>query len=76
MSDQPEPNSEFILYQAEDGRTRIPCRLEGETVWLTQQLMSDLFGNPHLASPTERGGAGVSRNFRIAQFTTQRTMNP
>ena len=76
MSDQPEPNSEFIVYQMEGGRTRIPCRFEGETVWLTQRLMSDLFGNPHLASPMGRGGAGVIRNFRIAQFTTQRTMNP
>ena len=76
MSDEPLPPSGIILYQTEDGRTRIPCRFEGETVWLTQRLMAELFGNLHLASPMGRGGAGVIRNFRIAQFTTQRTMNP
>ena len=40
---QPVPSSEIILYQAEDGRSRIEVRLENETVWLTQQLMADLF---------------------------------
>ena len=32
MSDEPRPNSEIILYQTEDGRTRIQCRFENETV--------------------------------------------
>ena len=36
MSDEPLPNSEFILYQTEDGRTRVPCRFEDDTLWLTQ----------------------------------------
>jgi len=35
--------SEIILYQTEDGKTRIEVRIEGESVWLTQQLMADLF---------------------------------
>jgi len=35
--------SELILYQTEDGRTRIQCRFEGETVWLTQALIAELF---------------------------------
>lgn len=34
---------ELILYQTEDGRTRIECRFEDETVWLTQALMAQLF---------------------------------
>ena len=33
----------FLLYQTEDGRTRIECRLEGETLWLSQALMAELF---------------------------------
>ncbi|MBM4144191.1 MAG: virulence RhuM family protein [Lentisphaerae bacterium] len=33
----------IILYQTEDGRSRIEVRLENETVWLTQQLMAELF---------------------------------
>ncbi len=43
MSDAPLPRSEIILYQTEDGRTRIQCRFEDETVWLTQALIAELF---------------------------------
>ncbi len=43
MSDASLPNSEIILYQTEDGRTRIQCRFENETVWLTQALLAELF---------------------------------
>ncbi len=43
MSEEPLPNSEIILYQTEDGRTRVQVRLQDETVWLTQQLMAELF---------------------------------
>ena len=43
MSNEPLPQSEIILYQAEDGGTRLQVRLQGETVWLTQKLMAELF---------------------------------
>ncbi len=43
MSDEPLPKSEIILYQTEDGRTRIQCRFENETLWLTQALIAELF---------------------------------
>ncbi|MFC7336129.1 virulence RhuM family protein [Haloferula chungangensis] len=43
MSDDPLPQSELILYQTEDGRTRIQCRLENETLWLTQAQIAELF---------------------------------
>jgi hypothetical protein len=43
MASAPESGSELILYQTEDGRTRLEVRLEGETVWLTQALMAELF---------------------------------
>jgi hypothetical protein len=36
--------SEIILYQTEDGQTKIETRLENETVWLTQAQMAELFG--------------------------------
>ncbi len=39
----PDPSGEVILYQAEDGATRIEVRLEGETVWLSQKAMAELF---------------------------------
>ena len=43
MSDDALPHSEIILYQTEDGRTRIQCRFENETVWLTQAQIAELF---------------------------------
>jgi hypothetical protein len=38
-----KPPSELILYQTEDGRTRVEVRLQDETVWLTQNQMAELF---------------------------------
>ena len=35
--------SEIVLYQSEDGRTRLEVKLENETVWLTQGQMAELF---------------------------------
>jgi hypothetical protein len=35
--------SELILYQTEDGKSRLEVRFEGETVWLTQLQMAELF---------------------------------
>lgn len=43
MSDEPLPQSEIILYQTEDGRTRVQCRFEDETLWLTQVQIAELF---------------------------------
>jgi hypothetical protein len=34
---------QFLVYESEDGQVKIDVRLEDETVWLTQQLMADLF---------------------------------
>lgn len=36
-------HGEFQLYQSEDGHTRIVCRFENETLWLSQALMAELF---------------------------------
>jgi len=42
--DRNEQNqSELILYQTEDGKTKLEVRLQDETVWLTQKMMADLF---------------------------------
>ena len=43
MSDEPLPQSEIILYQTEDGRTRVQCRFENETVWLSLNQLAELF---------------------------------
>jgi len=36
--------SQILLYQTEDGETKIQTRLENETVWLTQAQIAELFG--------------------------------
>ncbi len=72
----PESGSELILYQTEDGQTRIECRFEHENVWMTQKLMAELFQkdvrtiNEHIQNIFEEGelqrGATI-RKFRIVQ---------
>jgi len=37
------PESSIVLYQADDGQTRIECRFENESIWLSQALMAELF---------------------------------
>lgn len=37
-------NNQIVLYQSEDGTTQLDVKLEGETVWLNRQQMSELFG--------------------------------
>lgn len=36
-------NDSVVLYQAEDGQTKLDVRLHEETVWLTQAQMAELF---------------------------------
>ncbi|GDY22233.1 2-hydroxyacid dehydrogenase [Verrucomicrobiota bacterium] len=43
MNSKLPPDSDLILYQTEDGRTRLQVRLEGDTVWLSLNQMADLF---------------------------------
>ena len=35
--------SEIIIYNSDDGKCKVDVRLEEDTVWLTQEQMSDLF---------------------------------
>ena len=52
MSNELLPQSEIILYQTEDGRTRVQCRFENETVWLSLNQMVDLFQRDNERSPS------------------------
>lgn len=57
----PPPSGQFLLYQSEDGSTRIQCRFEAETLWLTQVQIAELFQtsvpniNIHLKAIYEEG---------------------
>ncbi len=72
----PEKRSEILIYQTEDGRTRIDVRLEDETVWLNQKLMAELFQkdvrtiNEHIKNIYSEGELrheATIRKFRIVQ---------
>ena len=38
-----EDKGEIVIYQTEDGTTRLDVRLDGESVWITQEQMAQLF---------------------------------
>ena len=75
------PTGEIVLYPAPDGRTRVECRFAGETVWLTQALMAELFDigiptvNEHLKGiyeDREIDPEGTIRKFRIVRLEGSR----
>ena len=70
------PIGEIVLYQTEDGHTRVECRFVDETLWLSQALIADLFQrdvrtvNEHLKSIYAEGevsGFATIRKFRIVR---------
>jgi len=75
-------SSEIIIYQTEDGITKIETRLENETVWLTIDLMADLFQksrstiNEHIINIFKEGELieeSVVRKIGISDFSTKPT---
>jgi hypothetical protein len=54
MSDNLSQKSHFLVYQAHDGTLKIDVRLENESVWLTQQLMAELFQSTIFNIPKKR----------------------
>lgn len=37
------PTGEFVMFSSEDGQVRIECRFEGDTLWLPQAAMAELY---------------------------------
>jgi hypothetical protein len=37
------PNGEFLFFTSKDGKTRVECRFESDTLWLTQAFIADLY---------------------------------
>jgi hypothetical protein len=81
MSEEATPNSEILLYQTDDGRTRVQCRFENDTLWLSQALIAELFEkdvrtiNEHLMNIFEEGELrreATIRKFRLVRFEGRR----
>ena len=71
-----EKNNKIIIYNTEDGQTKIDVRLENETVWLNQKQMAELFDkdirtiNEHIGNiygEAELSRSSTIRNFRTVQ---------
>ena len=67
---------ELLVYQTEDGRVKLNVRLENETVWLTQQLIAELFQTSvpnvsmHISNVFEEGE--LSPGATVKKFLTVR----
>jgi hypothetical protein len=77
------PMGEIVLYQTEDGRTRVECRFADETLWLSQVLIAELFQkdvrtiNEHLQNIYDEGEIdpeATLRKFRIVHREGTRTV--
>jgi len=77
-----EPNSQLLIYEGPNGNIKIDVRLEKETVWLTQDHMSELFGkakstiNEHIKNIFAEGELiedEVMRKFGNSEFSTKPT---
>jgi hypothetical protein len=73
-------NSEIIIYQSDDGQTKIEARLENETVWLTIEQMAELFQkakstiNEHILNIYKEGELeqeSSKRKIGISDFSTK-----
>lgn len=69
-----EALSEFLLYQTEDGQTRVEVRMAQDTVWLSLAQMTELFGRDksvisrHIRNVFEEGE--LARDSVVANFAT------
>ena len=79
-----DQHGEIILYQTEDGLTKIDVRFEDETVWLTQQQMADLFQSSrsnvvehiqHIYEEGELDEASTCRKFRQVRTEGKRQVS-
>ena len=72
-----ENNTELIIYQTEDGRTKIDVHMENETVWLSLDQMAELFQRDkstisrHIKHIFEEGE--LTREAVVANFATTAT---
>ncbi len=70
-------DNSLLIYQSKDGQMKIDVRLEGETVWLTQEQIAVLFGkakstiNEHIKNIFKEGELEeqeVTQKFGISEF--------
>ena len=74
MEQNIENTGDIIIYQTEDGLTKINVNIQGETVWLSLDLMAELFQRDkstisrHIKNIFSEGE--LSPNSVVAKFAT------
>ena len=43
QTSSPIPDNEILLYTSPDGQVQLDVRLQEDTLWMTQQMMAELF---------------------------------
>jgi len=72
-----QEKSQLIIYQTENGETKLDVTFNGETVWLTQLQMADLFGkskktiSEHITNIFKEGELQEDMVVRKFRTTTQ-----
>ena len=74
--------AEFLIFTSQAGKSSIEVRVEGESVWLTQKMIAELFGksvstiNEHIKNiykEEELNDTETMRKFGISEFSTKPT---
>ena len=72
-----QSTGQIAIYQSADGSIATEVRLEGETVWLSQKQMADLFDkdvrtiNEHVINVFEEGELAREATIRISDSSTE-----
>ncbi len=78
------PQGEFVLFTSADGQTRVECRFESDTLWLSQASMAELYDkdvrtiNEHLINIYNEGELvqnATIRKFRIVRLEGTRQVS-
>lgn len=60
------PVGGLLLFQSDDGRARVECRFQSDTLWLSQATMTELYDkdvhtiNEHLINILDEGGQDIT----------------
>lgn len=74
MTDLAHREAEFLLYQSEDGRTRVEVRFDGDTAWLSLGQLAELFQRDksvisrHIKNVFDQGE--LIRSATVAEYAT------
>lgn len=76
MKEDSGSTNEMVIYEAQDGITKLSVSFDGDTVWLTQAQMSELFQRDvstisrHISNVFEEGELEEKSNLQKVQIAS------